>query len=73
MGLCSWLRFAAPALIAALVLEAHPAQACTNVTPVACPNCFAVFVMPDTQAVWCCDVVQAGWFWRPQVDGKLVP
>lgn len=29
--------------------DAGPTQNCTPVTPVACPNCFAVFVMPDTQ------------------------
>lgn len=33
-----------------LLLAAREARAqCTPVTPVACPNCFAVFVMPDTQ------------------------
>ena len=44
------------ARVAALVLAllgTLPARgasaACTAVTPVACPNCFAVFVMPDTQ------------------------
>jgi hypothetical protein len=36
------------ALIAALPTPA--VAACTPVTPVPCPNCFAVFVMPDTQS-----------------------
>ena len=37
-------------IVLATAALAQPAAAtCTPVTPVACPNCFAVFVMPDTQ------------------------
>jgi len=41
------------AALLALVLVALPrtaTPACAPVAPVACPNCFAVFVMPDTQS-----------------------
>jgi hypothetical protein len=42
--------FGAVLLVVALMFAPRPAaSACAPVTPVACPNCFAVFFMPDTQ------------------------
>lgn len=36
-------------LLSAIALARPAAASCPPVTPISCPNCFAVFVMPDTQ------------------------
>ena len=42
-------RLASLNLLALLLLPARAESACENVSPVACPECFAVAVIPDTQ------------------------
>ena len=42
-------KFSALLLLALLLAHPSAAEICPPVVPVACPNCFAVAVMPDTQ------------------------